>query len=757
MTARRAWGLWLGLIGGLLCWLSVLFPHTHWSSSLTAAFPQERGQWQQQLLSTNSANRQFRLVLTGLSAAELDQVTSELMAANHHTDTLWSWLKPSDNLSAMTEFSQHSSGRIASNEAQKYLENGQFKPLIDAAWQRLLSPLPLPEAIIQHDPLLLAQQHLEQLLQSSGQGIGLQPKDYGYTGNFEQKAFVLLQAELQFDPFDSSRTQQVLAELSPQLMQLQQKYPGLQLIRSGVLFHAAIASSQAQHEMTWYGGFSLLAITILIIAVFRSIYPLLLASLLLGTGVLVGLVAVLMCFDSPHLIAFVFATTLIGIAIDYAFHGMLAVQQGRDFFRRMLPGLQLSLMTTLIGYMVLFALPLAILNQVAVFMMAGLSVVYALVHWILPAVLPTCHVSSSATQLATKYLTLWQRLSARHSQIILVSVPIVILSVLVTVLRVDDDVRTLNTMDQTLVKQEHQIQQMTGMRWDMRFILVQAENLDELLNREQQVVQLLAAWQQQGKLNDWQALSDWIWSLAQQQELQRQLQVAYQEPAVRDYIEQLGVELVAPDLKQMNLQQLPAGLQLLAVTPNIADAPAVVGVIPVQGWQLDDSHLEQLRNIGLVDVYNPVEDASNRLQAVRLHLQHGLAIAALCVLAFMCWHFGWKRAIAVALYLCICGSLAMLGPLLLGHALNLFHVVGLVLVLALTMDYAIFFSSNLAGPEVQLAVGMSAFTSMLAFGVLIFSQTPVIAGFGLTILCGISAALLFAPILRTTKLEDGAP
>ena len=755
MTARRAWVLWCLLIAALLFGLSVLVPQTHWNSSLTAAFPQERGQWQSQLLSNNTVNRQFRLVLTGLPAAELDTVANEVLASTPVGDkAAWHWQKPSDTLSEMTTFVQHSAGRIANQAARQQLAKGQFQSLIDAAWLRLVSPLPLPDDIIQRDPLLLSQFHLEQMLQTTGQGIGLQPMDFGYAGSHQKKAFLLLLGQLHFDPFDSAGTQQALAELTPILEQLQQKYPELQLIRSGVVFHAAVASSRAQYEMTWYGGASLLAIALLILFVFRSVYPLLITGLLLGTGVLAGLAAVLWYFDSPHLIAFVFATTLIGIAVDYAFHGMLAVQHGRPFFRRMLPGLQLSLLSTLIGYLVLFVLPLAILNQVAVFMMTGMSVVYVLVHWLLPVVLPTCQISIGASATANRYLALWHQLSLRRSRIILLATPIIILAVLATMLRVDDDVRTLNSINPSLLEQEQQMQQLTGMRWDIQFVLVQAKQLDDLLIREQQVVQLLQVWQQQGKLAHWQALSDWIWPLSQQQELQRQLQTAYNNVAVQDYLQQLGVVVNAAPPQHLTLSQLPAGLQMLAIAPNLADAPALVGVIPVQGWQPEYAEIEQLQKIGLVDVYHPVADASKRLQGVRLHLQQGLGLAALCILAFLCWHIGWKQALAIALYLGACGGAALLGPLLLGHALNLFHVVGLVLVVALTLDYAIFFSSNLAETEVQLAVGLSALTSMLAFGVLMFSQTPVIAGFGITTLFGIAAALLFAPILRTTRVKD---
>ena len=81
-------------------------------------------------------------------------------------------------------------------------------------------------------------------------------------------------------------------------------------------------------------------------------------------------------------------------------------------------------------------------------------------------------------------------------------------------------------------------------------------------------------------------------------------------------------------------------------------------------------------------------------------------------------------------------------------------LVGVLLVVALAFDYAIFFVSGLERAEVQLAVGLSALTSMLAFGMLAFSQTPVIAGFGLTVLVGILVAVLTAPVLTKIGIKE---
>jgi predicted exporter len=45
-------------------------------------------------------------------------------------------------------------------------------------------------------------------------------------------------------------------------------------------------------------------------------------------------------------------------------------------------------------------------------------------------------------------------------------------------------------------------------------------------------------------------------------------------------------------------------------------------------------------------------------------------------------------------------------------------------------------------------VSLSAFTSLLAFGLLALSDTPVLHHFGLTVACGLTLVWLLAPLMR---------
>jgi predicted exporter len=93
----------------------------------------------------------------------------------------------------------------------------------------------------------------------------------------------------------------------------------------------------------------------------------------------------------------------------------------------------------------------------------------------------------------------------------------------------------------------------------------------------------------------------------------------------------------------------------------------------------------------------------------------------------------------------------------LGTPLNLFNLMGLVLVLGVGVNYAIFLREGGVRAAATLAgVLLSAGTTMLSFGLLAFSSMPVLSSFGLTLLVGVSIAVLLAPTVLSFEAKAAA-
>jgi predicted exporter len=98
-------------------------------------------------------------------------------------------------------------------------------------------------------------------------------------------------------------------------------------------------------------------------------------------------------------------------------------------------------------------------------------------------------------------------------------------------------------------------------------------------------------------------------------------------------------------------------------------------------------------------------------------------------------------------------TLAILG--LAGQSLQLFHVLALMLLLGVGVDYGIFMQEDpRRGKDAPwLAVGLSAASTLLSFGLLALSATPALRAFGLTMLLG-TALVWFAAPCFTVAIEE---
>ena len=93
-------------------------------------------------------------------------------------------------------------------------------------------------------------------------------------------------------------------------------------------------------------------------------------------------------------------------------------------------------------------------------------------------------------------------------------------------------------------------------------------------------------------------------------------------------------------------------------------------------------------------------------------------------------------------------TLAILG--IMGKGIELFHILALMLLLGIGVDYGIFFQEQSGAEDgaAWLAVGLSALSTMLSFGLLALSKTPALQAFGLTMALGIITVCLIVPFFR---------
>jgi predicted exporter len=172
------------------------------------------------------------------------------------------------------------------------------------------------------------------------------------------------------------------------------------------------------------------------------------------------------------------------------------------------------------------------------------------------------------------------------------------------------------------------------------------------------------------------------------------------------------------------------------------------GAVILLGGVHDGPALEQLLGgrAGIMYV-DRVRDMSGLLGKYRADTLRLVLIAYAAVLLALMVRFGWRDGVLVMLpsLLSFGLTLGMLG--LCGVELNLFHLLGLLLVLGLAVDYGVIFAERGTSEATALfAVTLSVLTTVAAFGLMVTSSAPPLRALSESVSIGIVLALLFSPL-----------
>ncbi|MBQ6136028.1 MAG: hypothetical protein IJI73_01515, partial [Kiritimatiellae bacterium] len=143
---------------------------------------------------------------------------------------------------------------------------------------------------------------------------------------------------------------------------------------SGAPFHADAATRATKFQISVLGGISLFAVLMIgrwLFGCYRFVPPTFFA---LCTGFLAGSAAVLLLPGRPHVLTFLFGTTLIGLGVDYCYHAVSGeASRGRKPFVR---SLAQALATTSLSFAPLVFSSVAVLREMSVFTIAGLAAIF---------------------------------------------------------------------------------------------------------------------------------------------------------------------------------------------------------------------------------------------------------------------------------------------------------------------------------------------------------------------------------------------
>ncbi|MEZ5472286.1 MAG: MMPL family transporter [Marinicella sp.] len=600
------------------------------------------------------------------------------------------------------------------------------------------------------DPLFLFQRYLMGFNQlnvmsfDSGEMVFL----VDHEDQHHMAAFIELK-DSAFSPDNQAQFVAILDQLEHRLAD-----DNIELSAFGAALYAHQAYQDAKHEISTVGLGSLLGIVLLLLLVFRSTMPLIFSLFAIGLGLLVALALTLFVYGYVHAFALVFGATIAGVSIDYCFHYLTeaALSKNKDISSRMvlqkiLPGLLIGFTSSATVYLAFMITGYEVLGQISVFSVCGLAAVLINVMLIFPAFYRVKFINQQSGYLAIAAQWLNNPLQAIFRNIWVVLLVLFFLMVVSMVMVVpEDDVRALQKLSPELKQQEQRIKQVLSWRQGNAYLLLTADSLEEVIDKEQELLRLLRARQNnEEKIEGLVGVSDFLPGVKQQLQNFNHIQSLMQSPAVLLFLTDLGIGPIPVETFKPMTQHLleqPA-MQQLFKQRLLGQVGNEYGLLLPLGLSVEDVQLPEMNGLVLVQ---QAEDTSALFAQFRIKSSWVLAITvAILVLLLGVFRYNTRQAIHLVSLPLMAGFVALVLAAALGYHISMFSILAMLLVLGMGLDYVVFLRESKQPNHVMFALMLSATTTILAFGLLSFSDVAVLKSFGFMVGMGILTVLCLSP------------
>jgi predicted exporter len=578
--------------------------------------------------------------------------------------------------------------------------------------------------------------------------------------NDGQRAFLI--AQTRAPGFDSVRQASAMRKVKDAVAALN---PNVEVTLSGPGVFAAESHRLIERDAWRLSVISGLAILAMLVFVYRSAFPIVLILLPTAFGLLAGVIAVQWLFGSVQAITLGFAATLIGEAVDYPSYLLLNTARGepaRGAARRIGGTLTLAVLTTVASAVALTLSSFSGLAQLGVLTMVGITVAGLITHRLIPWLLDdraldfrrprvpgigamprwlgaavAAGAVAGAAWLAQGYPAWW-----------------------------DDDLGNISPVPVALRIKDGELRREMGAPEVSFFLASRGASEAKALEAAHAAIPALRQWKAEGWIASFDSPAWYLPPAELQVERLRALpDRATLETRLREALRGMPfrADAFAPFVADVAAArgQTPVTRATFAGTPLGAKLSALViemegqwlALTPLGGVSAPDriaaalasGPAAQSRLVNLKQMSAQMLD-NYRGEAMRQAGLGALLITALLLIGLR----SVRRLAAVLLPVATALAFTVMLLVLLGQRLGVFHLVALLLVLGIGLNYALFFERPPTDADelerTRLALLVCSVSTVITFGVLACSVTPVLNAIGSTVALGSVCALLCAAL-----------
>lgn len=556
--------------------------------------------------------------------------------------------------------------------------------------------------------------------------------------------------------------------------------PGLTLKMSGTPLFSVDSRARIEAEVQWLAIVGTLLMCSLLLVAFASPLALVVAMLPVGTGVVAGIAAVALGFGGVHGITLGFGTTLIGEAVDYAIYYLIQAHGGgagsaqrgwRHWLATGWPTIRLGVLTSVCGFLALVFSGFPGLAQLGVFSVTGLVAAAITTRFLLPVLMPEGSRGQGLRRHLGRFAARAMAVlpATRSAWLLLGAVAVGVLLWRGELWRAD--LAALSPVPREAIALDESLRGDLSSADAGALVVVQGPTAEETLQRAERASAALEPLIEQRKIAGFESVTRLMPSQATQQARRAALPDAQ---ALRAALTEatrggpLKAERLAPFIDEV---QKARALDL--ATPESARAGPLApllsalmfrrgdggwaALLPIQpvGAEVDKAAVAAAIQGVPETTMLEIKPELDRLYARYLREAQTQALfGSLGVLALVAFALrSVRRVLAVCQPLVLAVLLTMGVLAALGVSLGILHLVGLLLVVAVGSNYALFFNmlADQAHPDddTLASLMLANLTTVLSFALIAMSSMPALSAIGRVVAPGTLLALVlsaaFAP------------
>jgi predicted exporter len=775
-------GLWLLFI--VLC--AVVVARAQFTADMSAFLPRNPTPTQQILidqLNDGAASRSLILAVEGANAnelAKLSQSFTPLLRSTNLFETVQNGQAQNVEADQALLFNYRYLLSPAVNAA-RMSPQGLRAAIEDSLLEVASSTGLFSKALLTSDPTGESLEVLKQVIPD----LAMNQVDGVWVNQSQTRAMLLAQTKALGADLDAQEAAHAAINKAFSDAKTDTKIANAKLVFSGPGVFAVKSRDTIRSEAARLSTLGTLMVLGLLFLIYRSVAALFLGVLPVATGAIAGIAGVALGFSSVHAMTLGFGVTLIGEAVDYAIYLFVQHKNGPDdtdsFSTQFWPTIRLGVLTSVAGFVTLLFSGFTGLAQLGLFTIVGIVVAALVTRFVLPQLMPEQFTIRKPQQLGRWLETAVQGLQKLKWLVLLLLIAAGGYLITKPYGIWGTQLTDLSPVSLSMQKLDEQLRDDFGAAQPGSLVVIKAVDLETALQLSEQISTQLDVLVQKQLIRNYDSPSRFLPSNKTQLARQSVLPDAatlfastttaliglpLKPDKLANFYADIVKAKIAPllTLKDFDNTSLRLGLTALLSKSDSPKNPmpwtALIALRATETGTLDLGAIKNTLSLepnskGQLHVLDIKTEADTMYrdyftEAKRLTASGLLAIT--CLLIFFLRSI--TRVARVLAPLVATVILVAAGIVFTHGSLSLLHLIGLLLVVAVGSNYALFFDYN---PQ-QVTTNSSErhnmlssllfanLTTVVGFGLLAFSNVPVMNAIGVAVGSGAILALVLSAV-----------